>query len=245
MAPLTPSWAQPSHPDVQEVLVSSKTDFTTKSLSKIDLPPYGLFAKLDFPPCTSAEHATYATVQTGKSSHLNLNSDLVYINHSCDPTLIFDMSSMSIIAGSNGLKKGQELTFFYPSTEWSMAQGFDCFCNTANCRGFIFGASAMTSAQLEGMWLNAHIRDLLEKNTGTDVGVTGNKHAKQEVDETEQALRDSLFCAQTMVEKARKALDTYVHGTADKENGGLKNGGKGRNGIGSRELSGEMGGDTS
>lgn len=66
----------------------SKTDFTTKSLSKITLPPYGLFAKLDFPPCISTEKATYATVQTGRNSHLDLNSDLVYINHSCDPSLV-------------------------------------------------------------------------------------------------------------------------------------------------------------
>lgn len=27
-----------------------------------------------------------------------------------------------------GLKEGDELTFFYPSTEWSMAQPFDCLC---------------------------------------------------------------------------------------------------------------------
>lgn len=154
------------------------------------------------------------------------------------------MSSMSIIAGSDGLKKGQELTFFYPSTEWSMAQGFDCFCNAANCRGFVSGASAMTSAQLEGVWLNAHIRDLLEEEKiKLDQCFTGSKHTMK-VDETEKALRDDLFCAQTMVKKAQKALETYMHGIVNKENGGLKNGSKGRNGLGSREMSGEMGGDT-
>lgn len=88
MAPLTPHWARPSHPEIQEVLVSSPTEFTTRSISRVSLPPYGLFAKMSFPPCTVAEKPTYATVQMGRDEHLNLNSDLVYINHSCEPSLV-------------------------------------------------------------------------------------------------------------------------------------------------------------
>jgi hypothetical protein len=59
-----------------------------KSYSKIQLPPFGVFAKLEFPPCTTAEKPTYATVQMGRNEHLNLNSDLLYINHGCDPSLV-------------------------------------------------------------------------------------------------------------------------------------------------------------
>lgn len=87
MAPVKPHWVQPSHPDVQEVIVN-KAAFTTKSISKIALPPFGLFAKLDFPPCTVAPEPTYATVQMGRDKHLDLNSDLLYINHSCEPSLV-------------------------------------------------------------------------------------------------------------------------------------------------------------
>lgn len=87
MSPIKPHWAQPSHPHVQEVIVNEAA-FTTKSLSKTTLPPFGLFAKMDFPPCTVAPEATYATVQTGRDSHLDLNSDLLYINHSCEPSLV-------------------------------------------------------------------------------------------------------------------------------------------------------------
>ena len=86
--PLVPHWTQPSHPDVQEVIVND-AEFTSKSLSKVALPPFAVFAKMRFPPCTIAEGgATYATVQFGPDSHLNLNSDLLYINHSCDPSLV-------------------------------------------------------------------------------------------------------------------------------------------------------------
>jgi hypothetical protein len=87
MAPIKPHWAQPSHPDVQEVIVNEAA-FTTKSVSKIALPPFGLFAKLEFPPCTVAPEATYATVHMGRDRHFNLNSDLLYINHSCEPSLV-------------------------------------------------------------------------------------------------------------------------------------------------------------
>lgn len=33
-----------------------------------------------------------------------------------------------VLAGPQGIKKGGDITFFYPSTEWDMAQGFDCSC---------------------------------------------------------------------------------------------------------------------
>jgi hypothetical protein len=87
MAPIKPHWSQPSHPDIQDVIVND-AEFTTKSVSKIALPPFGLFAKLEFPPCTVAAEPTYATVQIGRDKHLDLNSDLLYINHSCEPSLV-------------------------------------------------------------------------------------------------------------------------------------------------------------
>ncbi|KAI0484259.1 hypothetical protein GGR56DRAFT_679687 [Xylariaceae sp. FL0804] len=203
MAPLTPHWAQPSHPDVQEVVYaaagSEAGEFASRSLSRVALPPFGVFAKLGRPPCAPAAAPTYATVQRGRDRHLHLNSDLVYINHSCEPSLIFDMSSLNILAGPNGLQAGEELTFFYPSTEWSMDQPFDCLCGHATCRGRIAGARDMSPAGLEGMWLNAHVREMLEER-------------QQQQEQQEQKDPSSV---------------------------GLT-----RRGATSRELSGEMGGDT-
>lgn len=46
-----------------------------------------------------------------------------------------------------------------------MAQPFDCFCGTASCRGRIAGAKVLTPAQLEGYFLNRHIRELKAKQT--------------------------------------------------------------------------------
>lgn len=249
MAPLTPFWTQPSHPEIQKVLINKEKEFFTKSISTINLPPYALYAKFSFPPCTVAEEPTYATVQMGKDKHFNLNSDLVYINHSCEPSVIFDTSSLTIIAGPNGLKAGDELTFFYPSTEWDMAQGFDCFCGAPTCRGFISGAKNMKRDQLEGNWLNAHIRALLDG--------AGDSESEPK-DATEDALQATLTQARKMLDAAQRALDIYKSGREEaigqnglalleagegrEANGGI-HGGK-RRGVTSRELSGEMGGDT-
>ncbi|KAE9571750.1 hypothetical protein CGMCC3_g12166 [Colletotrichum fructicola] len=237
----------PSHPDIQDVIKASETEFLTKSFSKVALPPFAVYAKMSFPPCNLADEPTYATVQCGKDKHLNLNSDLLYINHSCEPSLIFDTGNFNVLAGPKGLQPGDELTFFYPSTEWHMAQPFDCFCGTPSCRGRIAGARDMPRAQLEGLWLNGHIRELLDER---DSGRSGND------DPTAQALRDALKAAERVVEAARSALRTYTESSsaggnnAPQQAQAIKNGVNGskangsRNGASARELGGELGGDT-
>ncbi|EFX03864.1 hypothetical protein CMQ_792 [Grosmannia clavigera kw1407] len=262
MAPLKPHWKQPSHPDIQEVLVAADGDnaFTTKSISRIELPPFALFARLSSPPCTPAAAPTYATVQVSRDRHINLNSDLLYINHSCEPSLIFDTAGRAVWVGPKGLRPGDELTFFYPSTEWDMAQPFSCFCGTATCRGQISGARSMRRDQLAGLWLNAHIWDLLGEQAGdhqeksATVSASPTELALEEIlAKTEETLRKADEAAET----ARFALATYRHsGNANGTNGtnGHHYGGaaddittaKGatRRGPTSRELSGEMGGDT-
>lgn len=284
MAPLKPHWNQPSHPEIQGVIINEH-EFTSKSLSKVALPPFGLYAKMTFPPCTLAEEPTYATVQIGRKKHLDLNSDLLYINHSCQPSLIFDIANFNIIAGPNGLKPGEELTFFYPSTEWEMAQSFDCLCDKPTCRGRISGAKDMAPEQLEGLWINGHIRELLEEHSRGMIGgamtPSGNGSVAvydtpgNDDDVTAQALRNALKHAEEVVDATRTALYSYIESSqqagkakpvgngvaknvvekiAGDANVGSSNGnvqgdseivtGFVRRGPTSRELSGEMGGDT-
>ncbi|KAI1496401.1 hypothetical protein F5X99DRAFT_424691 [Biscogniauxia marginata] len=274
MAPLKPHWNQPSHPDIQEVIINDH-EFTSKSLSKVYLPPFGLYAKMEFPPCTLAESPTYATVQCGRNKHLNLNSDLLYIVCEIGPWKrslgIFDTANFNVIAGPRGLKPGEELTFFYPSTEWHMAQPFTCLCAAPTCRGRISGARDMTPAQLSGAWLNGHIRELLEERQHPRPHPLHPSRREDETahndnnDATAQALRDTLGHAEKVVEAARAALRSYVAGNSKTTTtmvradggGGGGGGGAGFGGVGlegsagltrrgatSRELSGEMGGDT-
>lgn len=88
MAPITPHWAQPSHPDIQQVVAGKEGEFSSKSLSRVTIEPSGLFASLTSPPCTFVDESTYATVQAGRNKHILLNSDLLYLNHSCEPSLV-------------------------------------------------------------------------------------------------------------------------------------------------------------
>lgn len=126
-----------------------------------------------------------------------------------------------------------------------MAQPFDCFCGSAACRGKIAGAKDMAPKQLEGLWLNGHIHELKDEQARGEAGAKGhaipeNGHCGNLLlpagvggadDPTARALRDALGHAEKVVEAARAALLGYAGAAA-------------RRGPTSRELSGEMGGDT-
>lgn len=103
MAPLEPHWQQPSHPDIQEVIIN-EGDFSSKSLSKVAVAPFGVYANLTMPPCTIETQPTYATCQIGHGKHVSLNSDLLYMNHSCEPSLV------SSLCQAGQLKPGQKKT---------------------------------------------------------------------------------------------------------------------------------------
>ena len=84
------------------------------------------------------------TVQVQDEVHIILQPEfLQYINHSCDPTIFFDTTRMEISCLKN-ISSGDELTFFYPSTEFEMASPFNCFCGSNNCLHKIQGASFLS-----------------------------------------------------------------------------------------------------
>lgn len=91
----------------------------------------------------------YLTVQTGVDVHITLQPEfLQYINHSCEPNAFFDTTSMELVA-LKGIRAEEEFSFFYPSTEWAMAQPFYCYCGSKSCLQNIQGASFLTNSQLE------------------------------------------------------------------------------------------------
>ena len=95
----------------------------------------------DFSAGEILSYPTYLTVQVGIDRHIMLQPEhLQYINHSCDPNVFFDTYSMQVVA-LKIISEGDEMSFFYPSTEWSMSQPFTCFCGATNCLGEIRGAA--------------------------------------------------------------------------------------------------------
>jgi SET domain len=142
--------------------------FGSRAVSLIDLPAGSLFLKI-----TKATPATkaYTSVQTSENTHIELNSDIVFINHSCKPSVVFDMEKMEVrVSADRDLKKNDGLTFFYPSSEWAMAQPFDCTCGEKECQGIIDGAGNMSEEVVRGYWLNKHIERLLSAKSGREGG---------------------------------------------------------------------------
>jgi hypothetical protein len=158
-----PPWVKP---DLSSLLRVEHPDgtFASRSVSLVDLPAGAIFARISNPTPTVC---AYTSVQASRDLHIDLNCDLVYTNHSCRPTLIFDMARWEVRVCPDlkeGLRAGDELTFFYPSTEWHMAQPFDCQCQEAECRGTISGAKGTSPRILKQYWLNSHIEELLEED---------------------------------------------------------------------------------
>ncbi|KAF4502354.1 histone-lysine N-methyltransferase EHMT2 [Fusarium agapanthi] len=126
------------------------------------LPPGATLARIT--EATLAPRATWTSFQTGRDEHMEFNSDIVFINHSCDTNLVVDTTRMEVrVADDRHIAKGDELTWFYPSAEWEMAQSIPCEFGTKRCLVAIRGSRYVEPERLKGYFLNKHIRDLMEE----------------------------------------------------------------------------------
>lgn len=111
-----------------------------------------------FTAAETFETPSYRTLQTGMKKHILLDPEcLQYTNHSCDPNLFFDTDKMELIA-LKAIQPGDEMVFFYPSTEWKMADAFQCNCGSHNCLTLIKGASALADEILQTYRLTSFIQ---------------------------------------------------------------------------------------
>ena len=111
-------------------------------------------------PAEAVQHKpTQYTVQITRDRHVEVK-ELASMNHSCDPNVILDTNRMLAIA-LRDIAVGDELTFFYPSTEWEMSAPFICLCGAPNCIHVVAGARFLPLSTLEQHFLNRHIRELM------------------------------------------------------------------------------------
>jgi hypothetical protein len=117
----------------------------------------------DFSAGTISSEPTYLTVQVATGKHITLQPEfLQYINHSCAPNVFFDTGSMQLVTLSE-IRPGEELTFFYPSTEWQITQTFHCYCGSPECIGHIRGAKYLSREAQEKYRLTGFIQQQLAK----------------------------------------------------------------------------------
>ncbi|MBS1927734.1 MAG: SET domain-containing protein-lysine N-methyltransferase [Chitinophagaceae bacterium] len=108
------------------------------------------------------ESPNYLTLQVELRKHILLFPEVLqYINHSCEPNVFFDTTAMQLIALKEILP-GEELCFFYPSTEWDMDRSFLCNCRTGSCLGLIRGAQYLPIETLTRYRLTDFIKSQLK-----------------------------------------------------------------------------------
>jgi hypothetical protein len=90
---------------------------------------------------TITSQPSYSSLQLAAGRHVELNCPFVYLNHSCSPNCRIDTNGMAVIALKD-IPTDTELTFFYPSTEWEMAEPFQCWCGSKECIGLVRGTIA-------------------------------------------------------------------------------------------------------
>lgn len=119
-----------------------------------------------FEPLSEHPLPSRMTVQVSEREHVTLwPVFLELINHGCDPNVFFDVERRQLVA-LRAIEAGEELAFFYPSTEWVMASPFDCRCGAARCLGRVEGASQLPPDALRGQRLAPHIERLLARQKG-------------------------------------------------------------------------------
>ena len=148
--------------DIVEVWINNETRHHSLVASR-DFNKNEIFCW--FEPSAILQSPSYQTIQVGAGKHIRLEpSFLQYTNHSCSPNIFFNTTTYEVICLEE-IKTGEQLAYFYPSTEWEMAEPFQCHCGMSNCLGYINGASYLSKEVLENYRLSDFIHEQLKKIT--------------------------------------------------------------------------------
>ncbi|KIM87992.1 hypothetical protein PILCRDRAFT_814666 [Piloderma croceum F 1598] len=157
---------QPSHPGILSVKFRAG-DFQSELVAEKTFKRGDVICKFD--KYRPGERRTRTSIQLGEAEHCELNTDLVFANHSCDPNTAFDISSADRTAWKvvalKDIAVGDVITFFYPITEWdAWGGGFECACGTTACIGSYGGAVKLSQDTLgKYEYVNPHIYRLAKK----------------------------------------------------------------------------------
>lgn len=103
---------------------------------------------------------TYQTIQVSATEHIEELGVLAYLNHSCQPNTIVNTTDFTVTAARD-IAAGEELNFFYPSTEWEMDRPFVCLCGSPQCVRLVAGAKYLSVDALSRHFINKHISQII------------------------------------------------------------------------------------
>ena len=110
----------------------------------------------------STSQPSYRSIQTGVDSHIEELGVIAYLNHSCQPNTLVNTTTLEVYA-LRPIAVGEELTFFYPSTEWEMDRPFICLCGAPQCVRVVAGAKYLSVDTLSRHVINQHIREMIRQ----------------------------------------------------------------------------------
>ena len=116
------------------------------------------------------QQPTYQSIQVGANAHIEELGVIAYLNHSCLPNTLVNTTTMSIHA-IRSIAAGDELTFFYPSTEWAMDRPFVCLCGAPQCVRLVAGAKYLSVDALSRYFINRHISEMIQSTLAQQIAI--------------------------------------------------------------------------
>jgi hypothetical protein len=97
-------------------------------------PPIHLYELLNWPKPKRIRFLTYAN-QIGKDDYCFRQGNIMYMNHSCDPTAWWE--GYGILTARRDINPGEEVTYDYSTTDITLSYQMECKCGSNACRGVI------------------------------------------------------------------------------------------------------------
>jgi hypothetical protein len=142
-------------------LVAGATDYGARQLSTQAFSTGDLIHRLRDVRYTSSP--TFTSIQVGAETHIEDLGVITYLNHSCRPNTVVDTERLTVHA-ARPIAPGDELTYFYPSTEWDLDRPFDCQCGEPGCIGRVVGARHLATDVLNRHRVAPHIQELVRQS---------------------------------------------------------------------------------
>jgi len=141
---------------------------------------YGIVATKDIPSGTNlfkidgvlTKVPSRYSVQVGHNLHIDIpeSYDLEmiitrfywrFMNHNCEPNARIQGTECFAL---KPIKAGQEVTFNYNTTEYEMAEPFECCCGSDHCVGRIRGFSFLSRSEKEQIspWIANHLLSFMK-----------------------------------------------------------------------------------
>ena len=101
-------------------------------------------------PLSTSQERSWRSVQTDVDTHIRIDLPFEFVNHSCDPNCGVqpnEHQGYNLVA-MRDIEAGEELTFDYCMTEWTIVGFEDCHCGSDRCRKRVRGAKFLPLAKL-------------------------------------------------------------------------------------------------